>query len=292
MSDTNNSTADILAAAILSRPKPKKRVLIACSAKGGVPHWWFDSYAAVFRLGQAEYDFTFAVESGNSAINISRNIAVQHAIDENFWKLVQIDKDQFWKPEHLLQLIKHDVPIVAGPYCKKKSGPIKWLIVRKPEAKLRPDGLLECDYMGTGMFSTEVAALRKMCEFFPERSFQYEDEDGSEKTMTELFPIGLVGPNTPEGRISRIREVMAGDPDPASAFQIIKNIIDKRSTEPARMLGEDYFFCHLARKAGIPLYCDTQMVVGHVGDAVYPITSEMCSVPAEIPTHGLKLDRY
>lgn len=270
----------------------KKRVLIACSAKGGVPYWWFQSYDQVLRLNHPDYDFEFAIESGNSAINISRNIAAQYAIDSGYWKLVQIDKDQFWTPAQLVQLVKHDVPIVAGPYCKKKSGPVKWLIVKKPSAEVRPDGLLECDYMGTGMFSTEVAALKTMCDFLPERRFGYEDEDGKEKFMTELFPIGLVGPNSPEGRISRIREVLAGDPDPASAFQIIKGIIETISPDISRMMGEDYFFCHLARKADIPLYCDTQMVVGHVGDAVYPITSEMCSVPAEIPTHGLKLDRY
>ena len=55
----------------------KKRVLVACSAKGGVPYYWFSSYDQTLRLNHPDYEFEFVMESGNSAINISRNIAAQ-----------------------------------------------------------------------------------------------------------------------------------------------------------------------------------------------------------------------
>jgi hypothetical protein len=60
----------------------------------------------------------------------------------------------------------------------------------------------------------------------------------------------------------------------------------------ARLLGEDYGFCHLARKSGFKLWCDTRQVVGHVGDVVYPVTPEALSSPASIPTHSLCLDSF
>ena len=182
----------------------KKRVLVACSAKGGVPYYWFSSYDQTLRLNHPDYSFEFVMESGNSAINISRNIAAQSALEQGYWKLVQIDKDQFWNPTQLVALVSREEDIVAAPYVKKKSGPVSWLIVKTPGAEVREDGMLQCDFVGTGMLSTSVAALQHMVDFYPERRFDYEDESGATKSMTELFPIGLVGPNTPEGKLARI----------------------------------------------------------------------------------------
>lgn len=34
-------------------------------------------------------------------------------------------------------------------------------------------------------------------------------------------------------------------------------------------MGEDYWFCQLARKKGFEVYCDLSAKVGHVGDAIY-----------------------
>ena len=267
----------------------KKRVLVACSAKGGVPYYWFSAYDQMMRMDHPDYSFEFVMESGNSAISISRNIAAASAIEQKYWKLVQIDKDQFWNPSQLIALVSRDEDIVAAPYVKKKSGPVSWLIVKTPGAEVREDGMLQCDFVGTGMLSTSVAALQHMVDFFPERRFDYEDEGGKTKSMTELFPIGLVGPNTPEGKLSRI--ALAG------TFREIQDILYTNvavggAGAGARLLGEDYGFCHLARKSGFKLWCDTRQVVGHVGDVVYPVTPEALSSPAAILTHSLCLDSF
>lgn len=271
----------------------RKRVLITCSAKGGLPYYWFSTYDQLLRNPQTEFEFEFAVESGNNAINLSRNIAAQFAIEAGYWKLVQIDADQFWNVDQLLRLIRHDEHIVALPYCKKKPGPVTWLMVKTPNAQIRADGLLPCDFMGTGMFSTSVECLKEMCRKLPERLFLYEDDDGKTKTMTELFPIGLVGPNTAAGRMARVKKLL-DDPfaDPATLRIKLAEIIHNTDPQAARLLGEDYHFCHLARKCGFKLYCDTKYIVGHVGDIVYPVTEEMKSTPVPIPTHTLSLDDW
>lgn len=275
----------------------KKRVLLACSAKGGVPHWWFSSYDKVTRLNHREYEFEFAIESGNNAINLSRNIAAQAAIDNGYWKLIQIDKDQFWTPEQLVAVVSRSEPIVAGPYCYKKSGPVKWVLVKTPGAEVREDRLLQCDFVGTGMLCTEVSALKHMVEFFPERKFTFEDEDGRSTVMTELFPIGLVGPNTPEGRIRRVKEMVApyatsGAIGVGNLAAAIMHILTTTTEGENRLLGEDYHFSFLARKSGLKIYADMSLMIGHVGDAVYPITPDMISTPTQIPTHALNLDKY
>jgi len=272
----------------------KKRVLVACSAKGGVPYWWFEAYDKTLRLDHPKFEFEFAMEAGNSAINISRNIIADKAIAQGYWKLVQIDTDAFWTPEQLVHIVDHDEPIVAGPYIRKQSGTCSWLVVRTPGATVRADGLLECDFIGTHFFATSIEALKHMVWFFPERAFEYDEKDGEHlnKVMTELFPIGLVGPNTPEGRISRIREVLKSNEDPKAVVPMIRGILENSHPQKARLLGEDYHFCQLAKKSGLKLYCDTTSVLGHVGDIVYPVGPDKLSVASDFPTHTLKMDMW
>jgi len=276
----------------------KLRVLITCSARGGVPYWWFSAYDRTLQLNHPEYHFDFQLESGNNAINISRNIAADTAIKQDYWKLVQIDADNFWTPELLVRLVSHREDIVAMPYCKKQSGPVKFLMVKTPGAAPRADGLLACDFMGTGMMATSVAALKEMVACFPEREFVYDDDDGKgEAVMTELFPIGVVGPNSAAGRLARIKKVIAdnkerGNGNAEGALHVVESILAAKHPAKSRFLGEDYGFCALARKTGLTLWCDTGVIVGHVGDVVYPIGPDKLSTANDIPTHTHNLDEW
>lgn len=280
----------------------KKRVVICTSAKGGLPFWWFDAYAKLLALNHPDYTFELSVEAGNSAINISRNIMADHAIRTEADIMVQIDTDMKWTPEGLLQMLAHGEPIVCAPYVKKQSGPIRWLVVRKKGAFPDERGLCEMDFFGTGMFLVSVPALRAMCDAFPERRFTYEDDDAhggiTSRTMTELFPIGLVGPNTPEGRLARIRAVLRSrklGEDWAAAdahIDAISEIITEIHPGESRFLGEDFFFSHLARKAGFKIWCDSRLLIRHIGPAPYPILDEQLSTVTPLPESNLNLDAY
>lgn len=291
----------------------KRRVVICTSAKGGLPFWWFDAYAKLLALNHPDYTFELSVEAGNSSINISRNIMADHAMHANYDIMVQIDTDMKWDAAGLIQLIGHNKPIVCAPYTKKQSGPIRWLVVRSKGAV--PDaetGLCAMDFFGTGMFAVQVSALRDICAAFPERRFTYEDEDAHggivSRTMTELFPIGLVGPNTPEGRLARIR--MAYEAGRASSreenahrglAEAVGRVLHEVHPGESRLLGEDYFFSHLARKAGFTLWCDTRLLIRHIGNAAYPIVEASqlnapalidTSAVAPIPESNLNLNNY
>lgn len=286
----------------------KKRIVICTSAKGGLPFWWFDAYAKLLALNHPDYTFELSVEAGNSAINISRNIMADHAIRCDYDAMVQIDTDMKWDAAGLLQMLAHNEPIVCAPYTKKQSGPIRWLVVRKKDAFPDERGLCDMDFFGTGMFAVQVPALRAMCSAFPERRFTYEDEDAHggivSRTMTELFPIGIVGPNTPEGRLARIREVLervlltacATDEEKyehlCAKLIDIETVIVENHPGESRLLGEDFFFSHLARKAGFKIWCDSRLLVRHVGPAAYPILPEQISTVTPLPESNLNLDAY
>lgn len=274
----------------------KKRVLIACPAKGGIPAYWVKSAMDLVRNPHPQFEFEPKFEIGHGAINIARNIIAENAIVEDYWAVIQFDHDMHWKPADAVRLALRllEVEFVYAPYVFKESGPIKWMVVETPGAVVQPNGLMQCDFVGTGAHASRVAALKAMCDFYPERRFAHDNEKtGKKEFMTELYPIGLVGPNTPEGRIARILEVLDGNEmDPATCMEMIENIVEGIHPGESRMLGEDYHFCHLARKAGFNLWSDRANLIPHIGDCEYPISPAQLSIPSQIPTHDLNLDKY
>lgn len=264
-----------------------RRVLIATPAKGGIPDYYFKSYDQVVRTQFTDYDLSFCVESGHHVLSLARNVIAEASIEENFDKVVMIDKDHPWLPQHLARIISHAEPIVCGVYCKKKPGKPAWLGIASRGAKPREDGLLPAEFLPTGFLAIDVAALRTMKAKMPEREFVYEDEDGAQKTATEYFPIGLVGPNTAEAKIEQLRAMAAGGSwasvlTMADLLKVLNHIVPKSG----RLLGEDYHFSHLARRCGIPLFIDTKCVIGHVGDIVFPVGPEAVATAMPIPVAG------
>lgn len=280
----------------------KKRVLIACPAKGGLPSYWVHSLVKIITADHPLFSFDVKVETGHGAINIARNIIAANAIEMDYWAVGQIDHDMLHSLEDIVRLCTRllEVEFVYAPYVRKESGPVKWLVVHKPSAVLQPNGLMECDFVGTGAHFSRVSALKAMCDFYPERRFAYDDEQsGTKKFMTELYPIGLVGPNTPEGRLARIKAAFESgcsdmfSPPSAKGFaEACEKILTEIHPGESRMLGEDYHFCHLARKAGFRLWSDHDHLIPHVGDCQYPISTAQLSHPAPFPTHTLNLDQY
>jgi hypothetical protein len=111
--------------------------------------------------------------------------------------------------------------------------------------------------------------------------------------MTELFPVGVVGPNTAAGKLARIRKVFKDAAGHSAAedwgpmLNAIEDVLDDPTRNTGRMLGEDYGFSILARKCGLSLFIDTKAIFPHVGNTTFPITADRVSIPQGIPTHSL-----
>lgn len=272
--------------------EPKKLITICCPAKGGLPWYFVKALFELNAINHPRFSFNFQMESGHHGIGLARNILADQVINDTrpIWKMVMADSDAFWTAEQMIRLVDHEEPFVAGPYVRKTGGPVQWLMVRTPGTELRDDGLMECDFMGPHLMAFEVAALRKMVEFYPERLFTIDEKDGEfkNKKMCELFPIGLVGPNTPEGRLARIKKVLDEvNQNACSDINFLlrtEEILATVHPGESRILGEDYGFCRLARKAGFKLYCDRNTnPIGHVGDIIYPVGPEQNSVATPFP---------
>lgn len=272
----------------------KKLITICCPAKSGLPWYFVRSLFELTAINHPKFVFNFQMESGHHGIGLARNILADQVINDpqNIWKMVMVDSDAFWTAQQMIQLVDHEEPFVAGPYVRKTGGPVQWLTVRTPGTEIRADNMMPCDFMGPHFMAFEVAALRKIKDFFPERIFSSDEKDGefNNKKMCELFPIGLVGPNTPNGRLARIKKVL-DQPTDGTAIEFfskfytsVKEIVENIHPGEARILGEDYGFCHLARKAGFTLYCDLNTnPIGHVGDIIYPVGPEQNSVATPFP---------
>lgn len=230
--------------------------------------------------------FDFQIEEGEHALNLARNMIAEEAIESGVERVVMIDKDHPWTPAHLVRILSHAEPIVAGLYCKKRPGKPFWLGRRVKGATPRADGLLAAEFVPTGFLSISVLALLEMERQMPEREYFHVKEDGTSHVATEFFPIGIVGPNTAQAKLDKLRALARDGQGADLPLADLKAILDHHEENSGRLLGEDYFFSHLARKCGIPLFIDTKLIIPHVGPVAFPILPEMVGGPSEIPEGG------
>jgi hypothetical protein len=268
-----------------------RRLLIASPAKSGVPTFYMTMFESLVRRPPAGWDVSFIVEAGNNALNISRNMLAAEAIDGGFDRMVMLDLDHPVTAEHFVRLLSHGMldddigheayPIVSGLYCMKKPGNPFFLGIRERGAKEQGDGLLLARFLPTGFLSVSVAALRTMCEFHKNREFYVQDDTvfpamtpapkKTKRMMTELFPIGINGPRTPDARLRKIKELFATG---SATLEVIENIATRTDLDAGYLTGEDYFFSHLAHQAGIKQYLDVRCVIPHCGAIDFPITNK------------------
>jgi hypothetical protein len=274
--------------------KVKRRVLVAFPAASGMPSYIQNELRRLARFEHPDYDFDYVMVAGHGMISLGRNIIADVAMRDNHDILVQIDSDNLWNiEEHLLRILSHKEPIVGGLYARKQQGAVRWVGVTTPGAAQRDDGLIQADFLGTGFLRTDVLALVEMFEKLPERAFVCDEDDtGKLKEMTELFPCGVVGTNTAEGKIHRIEKMLSSGLPSEEIVPALRAIINDKNRNPGRLLGEDYYFSHLARKCGFQLWLDTKCIVPHVGNAPYPITADKISIPAAIPSHVLEMEGW
>jgi hypothetical protein len=253
-----------------------RRLLIATPVRSGFSvNYWMSSRSILDAIPPSEIKIDWLPVAG-APVNFARNEIAYEAIQGDYDDLLQIDDDMAPTPEHVRRILSHDVDVVGGCYCAKKFGKPKWLFVPQPGAVMRQDGLLECAGVATGFERTKVSALRKLYAHYHDRRFLTPpDEKGYQKEMCELFPMGLIGEGTPEGRLERIKAVLARQADdPQECVRQVKEIATSRAG-PGRLLGEDYFFTRLCRKAGVISYVDLGIgPVAHIGNVPFPITPD------------------
>lgn len=209
-------------------------------------------------IGWSLYSIPF-----DSLIPRARNACVAHFLDSEHTHLMFIDADIVFRPADVLRMLSLDKPVLAGAYPKKglkveTLAPI-WMrdetarssaFERASEYVLELDpnhtnidsNLLRVRYVGTGFMMIRRDTIERMCRAYPERRYEmdgvftpkYEGD-----VFYDLFGIGVVQD---------------------------ANLYDNRPF----YVSEDWMFCRLADRAGIPVYVDVSIALSHIGTFTYP----------------------
>lgn len=176
---------------------------------------------------------------GDSLVARARNRLCAQFLASDCTHLLFLDTDLIFSAEQIGRLVEHAVRgeyIVCGLYPKKQKE-LGWVcnLLDADADEIDASGLRPVKYAGTGCMLIERAVLKAMIEAFPE--IAYDPDDGDEPGVKwDFFATGV-----------------------------------RQFETRRRYLSEDWMFCQRAWDLGIPVLIDTQVVLKHVGECVYPL---------------------
>jgi hypothetical protein len=109
-------------------------------------------------------------ETQCSLVIAGRNSLVADFLASDATDMVFIDSDISWKPEDLIRLLQHPVPVVAGIYRKKAPEPIFAVEFENPNSieSNAKTGLLKATGVATGFLRLRRDCLEAMVKAYPE----------------------------------------------------------------------------------------------------------------------------
>jgi len=215
-------------------------VFLALPVYGGVDPWFHQSLMELIRAKDRPYGLTIRHHVGDSLVSRARNRLVAQFLKSDATHLLFIDTDLIFSPEHVARIVSHGEPIVAGLYPKKqrKLGWVCNLLDPSPEADER--GLQPVKYAGTGFLCIARAVFEDLIYAYPELRYDPDEGDSEVGSLWDFFKVGVW--ECPE-------------------------------TGYRRYLSEDWWFCQLAQDQGWEVLMDTQIILKHVGQFIYPFDS-------------------
>jgi hypothetical protein len=170
--------------------------------------------------------------SGHSDIARGRSVMATEALAEGFDELMWIDSDIVFTPSDVDRLRRHDLPIVAGLYPIKGKRRLAMTLLDGEQVVVfgKGGGLLEVKYVATGFLYT--------------RRSVYE-------TIQAHHSLPVCRSDKRCGLV------------PYFLSEIVKE------ESGYSYLSEDFSFCHRARAAGLRVFADTTIRLGHIGNYTY-----------------------
>lgn len=255
--------------------KGPKRVLIATPLAGGTSAHYLGGLVTLLKADwQERYDFGFKIKTGGS-VATARNMAADDAIKGGYDKILWWDKDL--APESMdtflsmaNHLLGHDADLVGATYVAHTKH-THFHGKMKEDAVPDSRGLLLMEQIPLGFCVMDVKALLKIKAKFPLRTYTSCEGGGNVvKDLYEFFHEGIIGPNTPEGKLERIETAISN----GFGEEIIVSILADNDTSANQRYGEDYFFCNLCAKAGVEMFRDTAFIMPHEQTIRMPIPTE------------------
>ena len=215
---------------------------------------------SLLQLGQAFPDqkVSFSFMFNESLIQRARNALVHFAFKTDFTHLMFIDADIAFNPMDMVKMVEADKPIIAGIYPKKE---INWALVRKAAEEGQENlsaftgsfvvNLLNQQSQVTVPVNEPVEVENVGTGFMLIKRSTFEIIEQKMEIPTYRNDVGDLSNNVQAGE--QIKEFFACPIDPDSK----------------RLLSEDYYFCQLARKAGLGVYAAPWAQLAHIGTYVF-----------------------
>jgi hypothetical protein len=187
----------------------------------------------------------------DSLVTRSRNVLTRDFLDSGCDKLLFLDSDLLFEPEHIARIASHDRDIVGGMYAIKKDGPdLRWCAngLKEGPPEAGPDGLMPVAYVGTGFCCVKREVFLKMIETGLAPEYR---ADGSGRLEHDFWQVG---------------------------------VYEYKDGRPRRYLSEDWMFCQLALDLGYKVWLDCAVMLGHVGAATWPLSHHKVETVALNPS--------
>lgn len=184
-------------------------------------------------LGGQGIKFRWETIAGSSLVGFARNELAAMVLEaEGVSHALWLDADIEWRAQDVVQLIEHDVDVVAGMYRMKDPDERGYFCrpLEGPQEDV-PRGLVEVSALGFGFVMMKRTVLERMVEAYGNRQYRNHLKPREGAMTHDLFPTGLTEDNDP--------------------------------------LGEDYGFWRLWRAIGGRVLVDYTVLLDHMGVAHY-----------------------
>ncbi len=118
-------------------------------------------------LEAAGIQTAYLLLQGNCHVDDSRNSVVRDFLESDCTDLLFLDADVDWEPEAIVQLCKHDLPIVGGVYPYRREGGENMPVRLMDGKRDLSSGLLEVEGLPTGFMKIQRVVLEKMAAKAP-----------------------------------------------------------------------------------------------------------------------------
>lgn len=264
-----------------------KRILLCTPLKGGLEaNYVRNLMSLLFHQFREPTKIEWAVTTGTS-VAMARDELARLCRDKNYDELVFWDKDLGPKDPGIFaamfqRLISHDVEVVAAAYAGHNVNThfhgASAAVNQVPD----DNGLLEMIQIPLGFSRIKRSVFEKIAQKHPgHRYLLMETGTKPAQEMFEFFPNGVVGPCSAEGKLERIKEILDREPREGGVTEAmawllgeIRTVMADTRYESNYMLGEDFYFCKLAREAGVKLYIDNNVIIPHSSEVQLPVKTE------------------
>ncbi len=252
-----------------------RKILIATPLKGEISKEYNLALLSILQKSGPDLQFSYVFITG-TAVHFARNEAALIARRDGYTDIIWWDADLRPTSAQVDRLLSFDEDIVAMMYPRREVK-TSWHITAIKDEPTRPDGLQKVFKCAIGFSIMKVSALNRIAAAYPDHDCIRSEQANGENLahLHDFFPMGILGPNSPVGRLESIKRYLLGG---GIEIEVVKDIVTRRNPEQTMLTGEDYYFCRLALGAGISIHLDTQSIIKHKGDVEFPIETEELKV--------------